>query len=80
MRLRKAPGATSGSERALVRLTRFEPFQNLSAPARALLSQGLVVSSSASTAPVLYKGQIVSGAYLVLNGKLRVFTIAPSGV
>ena len=67
------------SDRALDVLTRFEPFRNLSSEARALLGQGLVISNSKTTAPVLYKGQVVSGCYLVLSGKLRVFTIAPNG-
>jgi CRP/FNR family transcriptional regulator, anaerobic regulatory protein len=60
-------------------LNRFEPFKQLSPEARALLRRGLVISHSKMTAPVLYKGQVVSGCYLVLSGKLRVFTIAPNG-
>jgi len=67
------------SERAVDALTQFEPFRVLSAEARALLAQGTVITNSAVTAPVLYKGQVVSGCYLVLTGKLRVFTIAPNG-
>lgn len=67
------------SDRALDRLTRLEPFRELSPEARALLARGLVINSSGVTAPVLYKGQVVSGCYLVLSGKLRVFTIAPNG-
>jgi len=67
------------NDRALDVLARFEPFRELSPDARALLGQGLVISNSSMTAPVLYKGQVVSGCYLVLSGKLRVFTIAPNG-
>jgi CRP/FNR family transcriptional regulator len=60
-------------------LTRFQPFRELSPEARALLGQALVIGNSKKAAPVLYKGQVVSGCYLVLSGKLRVFTIAPNG-
>ena len=57
----------------------FEPFRALSEPNRALLAQGVVRTRATGTAPVLHKGQPVSGAYLVLSGRLRVFTIAPNG-
>ena len=79
MRPRKSPGPGSRSKHALERIARFEPFRNLSAEGHTLLAQTLTVSSSVTAAPVLYKGQVVSGAYLVLSGKLRVFTIAPNG-
>jgi CRP/FNR family transcriptional regulator, anaerobic regulatory protein len=79
MRAAKVTKPIVRSERAFDLLTRFEPFRQLSPQARALLRQGLVISNSATTAPVLYQGQVVSGCYLVLTGKLRVFTIAPNG-
>src|SRR5262245_3395749 len=60
-------------------LQRFEPFRSLSASARRLLSQGLVLKRSKRSAAILHKGQAVSGAYLVLEGRLRVFTISPNG-
>jgi len=41
--------------------------------------QGTVVSECGSGQVILHKGQPVAGAYLVLDGRLRVFTIAPSG-
>jgi CRP/FNR family transcriptional regulator len=75
----KLASPVSRSDRALDVLRRFEPFRELSPEARTLLGKGLVISNSKVTAPVLYKGQVVSGCYLVLSGKLRVFTIAPNG-
>lgn len=60
-------------------LERFEPFRHLSAAGRALLSQGVLRKSVASAAAVVHKGQSVSGAYIALEGRLRVFTIAPNG-
>lgn len=62
-----------------VALERFEPFRHLGAAAKKLLAQGLVVRSSNRTAAVLHRGQPVSGAYVVLEGRLRVFTVAPNG-
>ena len=47
--------------------------------ARALLAQNVSITHSPRAAPVLHKGQAVSGAYLVVAGRLRVFTIASNG-
>ena len=60
-------------------LERFEPFRHLSAAGRALLRQGVVRKRVANAAAVVHKGQAVSGAYIALEGRLRVFTIAPNG-
>lgn len=54
-------------------------FQNLSETSRSLLARGLHYSQHAKTAPVLKKGQQVSGAYVVVSGQLRVFTLSPDG-
>jgi len=64
---------------ATAELRRFEPFNGLSEKSRALLAQGTLVSDCATGAVILHKGQPVSGAYLVLEGRLRVFTIGPNG-
>jgi CRP/FNR family transcriptional regulator, anaerobic regulatory protein len=61
------------------RLDQFEPFNRLSGAGKKILSQGLTIASSSQAAAVLHKGQPVSGAYLVIDGRLRVFTIAPNG-
>lgn len=60
-------------------LTRFEPFSKLSAEGKSLLAQGALRKECARSSIALVKGQPVSGAYVVLSGRLRVFTLAPSG-
>jgi CRP/FNR family transcriptional regulator, anaerobic regulatory protein len=60
-------------------LQRFDAFANLSEDARLLLSQGVLERRFTHRAAVLHKGQPVSGAYFVLAGRLRVFTITPNG-
>lgn len=60
-------------------LERFEAFRSLEAGAKRLLSQGLIVRSAHRAATILHRGQPVSGAYVVLEGRLRVFTVAPNG-
>jgi CRP/FNR family transcriptional regulator len=64
---------------ALHGLDRFEPFSRLSAAGKKILAQGLTIANTSQAAAVLHKGQPVSGAYLVIDGRLRVFTIAPNG-
>src|SRR5215831_14758358 len=54
-------------------------FRSLGAGAKKLLSQGLVVKQSKRSSAILHKGQAVSGVYLVLQGRLRVFTMTPNG-
>ncbi len=60
-------------------LARFDAFAQLEDASRAVLAQGLVRKRLGRAAAVLHKGQPVSGAYVVLEGRLRVFTITPSG-
>jgi len=60
-------------------LQQFEPFRSLGRTARVLLSQGLVLKRSRCSAAILHKGQAVSGVYVVLEGRLRVFTTSPNG-
>lgn len=60
-------------------LQRFGPFRALSADGKALLGQGTVAHRWMRPTAVLHKGQPVSGAFIVLEGRLRVFTIAPNG-
>ena len=64
----------------MTQLDRFEPFRRVSADGQALLAQGLVRRHFGAAAAILHKGQPVSGAYVVLGGRLRVFTIAPNGI
>ena len=60
-------------------LEQFEPFRSLSDAGRTLLGQGAQRKRLAGAASVLHKGQAVSGAYVALEGRLRVFTISPAG-
>ena len=55
------------------------PFRNLSEFGRKLLRQGIVCKDCAPPAPILHKGQAISGAYFVIRGRLRVFSLAPDG-
>jgi CRP/FNR family transcriptional regulator len=57
-----------------------EPFKQLGVEARKLLDRGLSIVNVAPAAKILRKGEAVSGAYVVLKGRLRVYTIAPNGV
>jgi CRP/FNR family transcriptional regulator len=60
-------------------LEQFDAFATLSDDARALLAHGALEKRFGHRAAVLHKGQPVSGAYFVLSGRLRVFTITPTG-
>ncbi len=60
-------------------LQQFEPFRKLGEESRALLAQGLVGKECARADMALHKGQPVSGAYVVLSGRLRVFSLSPNG-
>ncbi len=60
-------------------LERFDAFRHMSDTGRTLLAQSVVRKTPSRTVAVLHKGQAVSGAYLVLEGRLRVFSIAPNG-
>lgn len=55
------------------------PFCHLGPDSRSLLRQGLLTADCAPGTPVLYKGQPVSGAYFVLRGRLRVYSLAANG-
>ncbi|MCB1589869.1 MAG: Crp/Fnr family transcriptional regulator [Xanthomonadales bacterium] len=65
--------------KAIDELTRLEAFARVDPASRQLLEQGLVCQHLNRAAAVLHKGQPVSGAYIVLDGRLRVFTITPGG-
>jgi CRP/FNR family transcriptional regulator len=54
------------------------PFRRLSTSGRKLL-HGAICKDIAPPAAVLHKGDPISGAYFVVNGRLRVFTVAPDG-
>lgn len=61
------------------RIEEVNAFRGLSDASRSLLARGLRYIQCAKGAPVLAKGQRVSGAYVVMSGRLRVFTLSPDG-
>ncbi len=61
------------------KLEDFSPFCNLSVAGRKMLNEGMVSRHCPSTTPLLFKGQRTSGAYFVLEGRLRVYSVAPNG-
>ena len=61
-------------------LATFTPFEQLSAPARQLLARQLLRKGYRARETVLHKGQPASGAYVVLSGGPRVYTISPNGI
>lgn len=63
----------------MVDLENFNPFCNLTEHGKTRLRAGQVSRHCASAEPLLFKGQAVSGAYFVLTGRLRVYTLAPNG-
>ena len=60
-------------------LERLDPFSRVSVQGKSLLAHRVVRKRLSPSTIVLHKGQPVSGAYLVLAGRLRVFTVAPNG-
>jgi CRP/FNR family transcriptional regulator len=74
------PGVSPAqSKNPRVALARIELFQNLSGAGRTLLTEAAAIKKPSRSDIILQKGQPVSGAYLVLEGRLRVFTIGPNG-
>ena len=63
----------------MAELENFSPFRELSDGSKDLVRRGLVRKTCAPAAMVLHKGQHISGAYFVVRGRLRVFSLAPNG-
>ena len=72
--------ATLPARRPVAELGGFKPFSALSDKGRTVLAQGTSCIDCRKGAVILHKGQPVSGAYVVLNGRLRVFTVSPGGI
>ena len=70
------PSADRASMDAIDELS---PFRALSVEGKRLLRSGLMVKRCLPPAPILSKGQRISGAYFVVDGRLRVYSLAPSG-
>jgi CRP/FNR family transcriptional regulator len=60
-------------------ITDVQAFRDLSDTSQARLASGLRYLQCVKGAPILAKGQRVSGAYVVMRGRLRVFTLSPDG-
>ena len=63
----------------MVELNSFPPFLDMARKSKDLLRQGLVNKSFGPGRQILHKGQRISGAYFVLEGRLRVYSLAPNG-
>ncbi len=63
----------------MVHLNELPVFRDLSQFGKNTLDQGVIRKQIAPSTPILHKGSQVSGAYVVACGRLRVFSIAPSG-
>ncbi len=63
----------------MAKLEDFESFKQLSDEGKAILRQGLSVVNCNPSSVVLHKGERISGAYFVLSGQLRVYTLSPNG-
>lgn len=57
----------------------YKPFCDLSSAGKKILQHCTVSHHKASQTPLLTKGQPISGAYFVLEGQLRVFSLSPDG-
>lgn len=62
-----------------IALESIAPFQHLSAPGKTLLQRSLIYTDCVARTQILHKGQSISGAYFVVAGRLRVFSISPDG-
>jgi len=60
-------------------ITRLAAFRDLSELGRKHLKQGAAIHRFPAGRTIVERGQDVSGAYFVLDGRLRVFTLMPSG-
>lgn len=57
----------------------FGPFKNLSTTSRSVLRRGARQQTYPKSRVVLSKGERVSGAFVVLRGRLRVYTLSTDG-
>ena len=76
---RVAAKTRSVQESVMARSEAPNPLANLSPTGRVLLEKGVQRIHFERAAPVIHKGQQVSGAYLVTQGQLRVYTYTPQG-
>jgi CRP/FNR family transcriptional regulator len=67
------------STKPVFELDSFNAFRHLTIAGKELLKRGLQLKRYQSKTTIVEKGQTVSGAFFVIQGKLRVFTISPDG-
>jgi CRP/FNR family transcriptional regulator len=63
----------------MISLDSVSPFRDLTRGGREILDGGVVRKTFPPATTILHKGAKTSGAYVVTRGRLRVFSIAPSG-
>lgn len=63
----------------MIDVSRLRAFSHLSEGGRRLLERGAAQHSFAAGRTIIEKGQDVSGAYFVLEGRLRVYSLLPGG-
>ncbi len=63
----------------MIKFDGFPLFENLTKQGRDILDKGVVSKSIPPATTILHKGAKTSGAYVVTQGRLRVFSIAPTG-
>jgi CRP/FNR family transcriptional regulator len=68
-----------GKEIFMTSLDTFPLFQQLTERGRKILEKGVMRKQVPPATTILHKGAQTSGAYVVTKGRLRVFSIAPSG-
>src|SRR5678815_620716 len=67
------------SLKPVIELDSFNAFRHLTIAGKELLKRGLQLKRYQSKTTIVEKGQTVSGAFFVIQGKLRVLTISPDG-
>lgn len=60
-------------------LDRLPVFENLTPGGKERVKQGMTLKRIDRDTRILHKGSRVSGAYIVVSGRLRVYSISPSG-
>jgi CRP/FNR family transcriptional regulator len=63
----------------MISLDKFPLFRDLTKGGRECLDKGIVRETVPAATTILHKGSKTSGAYVVTQGRLRVFSITPSG-
>lgn len=68
-----------GEAVSLRELEKLDVFRDLSATGRQMLECGMLLHHFDELKTIINKGNSVSGAYVVVRGRLRVYSISPSG-